>query len=85
MLMKQCPGSFNKAVLEALALNTDRAQWATHTCELCNKQVGAQQVKGRWVTEQHWSSVSYLASNRRAPKITRSSKRSAEAVVLQSS
>jgi hypothetical protein len=85
MLIKQCSGSFNQAVLEALVSNTNRAQWATHTCELCNKQVGAQQVKGRWVTEQHWSSVSYLATNRRAPKITKSTKRLAETVLLRSS
>jgi hypothetical protein len=56
---KPCEGRFNEEVQAILKSNRDRAQWANHTCEVCGVAVGAVQVQGKWVPEQHWPSVKY--------------------------
>ena len=56
---KPCDGRFSEELQEVLTRNRDRAQWATYTCETCGVAVGAVQVQGRWVPEQHWPSVKY--------------------------
>ena len=55
--VKPCEGRFNDEVLAALSVNRDRFQWALHTCEVCGASVGAVQLKGLWVPEQHWPTV----------------------------
>ncbi len=72
MLAKPCSGAFSEAVLQSLLVNTDRSQWTTHLCELCSKQVGARLYAGKWSPEQHWHSVTYLASNRRGTRMHKS-------------
>jgi len=61
---KPCDGRFSDELQALLARNTDRAQWATHACEVCGVSVGAVQVQGKWTPEQHWPSVKYPARNR---------------------
>jgi hypothetical protein len=46
---------------DVLTKNRDRDQWAIHTCEVCGLAVGAVQVQGKWVPEQHWPTVKYQA------------------------
>ncbi len=60
---KPCEGRFSEEVQEILKSNRDRAQWANHTCEVCGAAVGAVQVQGKWVPEQHWPSVKYPSRN----------------------
>jgi hypothetical protein len=60
---KPCDGRFSDELNEILTKNKDRAQWAVHTCEVCGVAVGAIQVQGKWVPEQHWPSVKYPARN----------------------
>ena len=55
--VKPCSGRFSEELQAILARNRDRAQWALHTCEVCGVSVGAVQVQGKWVPEQHWPSV----------------------------
>jgi len=56
---KPCEGRFGDEVQAILTQNRDRAQWALYTCEVCSARVGAIQVQGKWVPEQHWPSVKY--------------------------
>jgi len=60
--VKPCEGRFSDELQTVLKRNMDRAQWANHTCEVCGLAVGATQVGGKWVPEQHWPSVKYLSS-----------------------
>ncbi len=60
---KACEGRFSDEVLELLTKNKDRDQWANHTCEVCGVSVGAKMEKGKWIPEQHWPSVKYVARN----------------------
>ena len=60
---KPCEGRFSEEVQAVLKSNRDRAQWANHTCEVCGLSVGAAQVQGKWVPEQHWPSVKYQPRN----------------------
>lgn len=55
--VKPCSGRFSEELQAVLIQNKDRAQWAMHTCEVCGLSVGAVQVQGKWVPEQHWPSV----------------------------
>ena len=55
--VKPCSGRFSEEVQAVLIQNRDRAQWAVHTCEVCGISVGAVEVRGKWVPEQHWPSV----------------------------
>jgi hypothetical protein len=71
--LKPCDGQFHSDLQEVLTRNRNREQWATHPCELCGAMVGAVQVHGRWVPEQHWPSVNYPA---RTP-VAKGSRRSA--------
>lgn len=57
--VKPCDGRFSDELQGVLARNRDREQWAVHTCEVCGASVGAVQVQGKWVPEQHWPSVKY--------------------------
>ena len=57
--VKPCEGRFSDDLLELLSKNRNREQWGIHKCEVCGASVGAQQVHGRWVPEQHWPSVIY--------------------------
>jgi hypothetical protein len=58
---KPCDGRFSDELHVVLTQNKDRAQWAIHTCEVCGVAVGAVQVQGKWVPEQHWPTVKYQA------------------------
>ncbi len=60
---KPCDGRFSDELQAVIAQNIDRAQWATHPCEVCGVLVGAVQVQGKWVPEQHWPSVKYPVRN----------------------
>jgi hypothetical protein len=57
---KACEGRFSDEVQEVLISNRDRSQWSNQACEVCGAMVGAVQVKGKWVPEQHWPTVKYL-------------------------
>ncbi len=56
---KPCGGRFSDEVQAVLSQNRGRAQWATYACEVCGARVGAVQLQGKWVPEQHWPSVKY--------------------------
>jgi hypothetical protein len=60
--VKPCDGRFSDELQAVLNRNRDRAQWANHTCEVCGLAVGAMQVRGKWLPEQHWPSVQYQSS-----------------------
>lgn len=60
---KPCDGRFRDELQAVLNQNRDRAQWATHTCEVCGVSVGAVKDQGKWVPEQHWLSVKYPPRN----------------------
>ena len=60
---KPCGGFFRDELQTVLTQNRDRAQWATYSCEVCGVSVGAVQVQGKWVPEQHWPSVKYPPRN----------------------
>jgi|CZKL01.1.fsa_nt_gi hypothetical protein len=57
--LKPCDGHFSEEVQQILQRNIDRTQWADHPCEVCGIEIGAVQVKGKWVPETHWPSVKY--------------------------
>lgn len=61
--VKPCEGRFNDDLQEVLTRNRDREQWAVHPCQVCGAAVGAVQVHGKWVPEQHWPSVTYPPRN----------------------
>ena len=65
---KPCEGRFSDDLQGVLNQNRDRAQWGIYTCESCGARVGAVQIQGKWVPEQHWPTVKYPP---RAP-VTRS-------------
>lgn len=69
---KPCDGRFNDDLQEVLTRNRNREQWAVHTCEVCGAPVGAVEVHGKWVPEQHWPSVTYPVRNAAAAKHDRS-------------
>jgi hypothetical protein len=78
--VKPCVGRFSDELQAALAQNIDRAQWNTHACEVCGVSVGAIQVSGKWVPEQHWPSVKYPVRNAHDKKRDTSAARQASAV-----
>lgn len=57
--LKPCDGRFSEDLQEILTRNRNREQWAVHPCQSCGTSVGAVQIHGKWVPEQHWPSVSY--------------------------
>lgn len=57
--LKPCDGSLSNELQEILQKNRDRAQWAAHPCQVCGQEVMVVQVKGRWVPQAHWPSVTY--------------------------
>ncbi len=57
--VKPCEGRFSDELIELISKNRDRSQWANHPCAVCGAMVGATQVKGQWVPEQHWPTVKY--------------------------
>ena len=61
--VKPCDGRFNDDLQAVLTRNREREQWSVHTCQLCGALVGAVQVGGKWVPEQHWPSVTYPPRN----------------------
>jgi hypothetical protein len=68
---KPCVGQFSEETIQALIINTDRAQWLTHPCVICGQQVGGRLVSGKWTPDQHWPSVHYVPRTKRAEKRTR--------------
>ena len=54
---KPCDGRFNEELQVLLTRNRNREQWGVYPCELCGASVGAVEVRGKWVPEQHWPSV----------------------------
>ena len=67
---KHCEGRFSDDLQGVLAQNRERAQWAVHHCEVCGAGVGAVQVQGKWVPEEHWPTVKY-APREPVPRSTR--------------
>ena len=61
--VKPCDGRFSDDLQAVLTRNRNREQWAVHTCQLCGASVGAEQLHGKWVPEQHWPSVTYPPRN----------------------
>jgi hypothetical protein len=61
--VKPCDGLFSDDLQAILTRNRNREQWAVHSCQLCGASVGAVQVQGKWVPEQHWPSVTYPPRN----------------------
>jgi hypothetical protein len=61
---KPCPGQFSGETIQALLINTGRAQWRSHHCALCGQQVGAVLERGQWSPERHWPSVSYVSRSK---------------------
>jgi hypothetical protein len=55
--VKPCDGHFSEELQAVLTRNRNREQWGVYPCELCGALVGAAQVHGKWVPEQHWPSV----------------------------
>lgn len=78
--LKPCDGQFSDDLQEVLTRNRDREQWAVHTCQQCGALVGAVQVHGKWVPEQHWPSVTYPARNPVTKKYDRSATSHEDAV-----
>jgi hypothetical protein len=78
--VKPCDGRFNDDLQEVLTRNRNREQWAVHTCELCGASVGAVQVQGKWIPEQHWPSVTYPPRSAVVNRYNRSAAPSEEAV-----
>lgn len=70
-VMKPCEGKLNEDLQEILTRNRNREQWGVHTCNLCGASVGAVQVQGRWVPEQHWPSVVYPPRNAAVSRYSR--------------
>ena len=66
--VKPCDGRFGDDLQEALTRNRNREQWGVHVCQLCGASVGAVQLHGEWIPEQHWPSVTYPARNAAAKK-----------------
>ena|SRR5579871_917349 len=73
--VKPCVGRFSDELQVLLTRNHNREQWALHPCQLCGTAVGAVQVHGTWVPEQHWPSVTYPPRNAVAKKHDRSAAR----------
>ena len=71
--VKPCDGRFSDDLQEVLTRNRDRAQWGVYTCQQCGASVGAIQVNGNWVPEQHWPSVTYPARSGATKRYDRSS------------
>lgn len=61
--VKPCEGRFSDDLQAVLTRNRNREQWAVHTCQICGASVGAVEVHGKWVPEQHWPSVTYPSRN----------------------
>jgi hypothetical protein len=59
--VKPCSGQFSDDLQQILTRNDEREQWAVHTCQICGALVGAVQVHGKWVPEQHWPSVKLVS------------------------
>jgi hypothetical protein len=57
--VKPCDGQLSDDLQAVLTRNRDREQWAVYPCQSCGASVGAVQVHGKWVPEQHWPSVVY--------------------------
>lgn len=57
--VKPCNGQFSDELQAVLTRNRNREQWAVHTCQVCGASVDASLVRGNWVPEQHWPSVTY--------------------------
>jgi hypothetical protein len=74
---KPCAGLFSDETIAALVKNDDRAQWHPQVCSLCQQEIGARLVSGKWVPDQHWPSVRYV------PRTRRTEKRAAAAKPLQ--
>lgn len=70
--VKPCDGRFSDDLQAVLTRNRDREQWAVHTCLQCGISVGAVQVQGKWVPEQHWPSVTYPPRNAATKRYDRS-------------
>jgi hypothetical protein len=66
--VKPCDGQFSADLQVVLTQNRNREQWAVHTCQVCGASVGAVEVHGKWVPEQHWPSVTYPPRNAVAAK-----------------
>jgi hypothetical protein len=82
--LKPCDGHFSVELQENLHKNIDRAQWATHACEVCGVEVGAIQVGGKWVPEAHWRSVKYPVRDKEKGKSSRISDVLRDEVVVSS-
>jgi len=61
--VKPCDGQFSEDLQTVLTRNRSREQWGLHTCQLCGASIGAVEVHGKWVPEQHWPSVKYPPHN----------------------
>jgi hypothetical protein len=61
---KPCAGSFTEETINLLEHNIDREQWKEHRCSICGQSVMPEQLKNRWVPEQHWASVARLERKR---------------------
>jgi hypothetical protein len=83
-LVKPCEGRFSDDLQEVLTRNRNREQWAVHTCENCGASVGAVQVHGKWVPEEHWPSVTYPPRNPVAKRYDRSAAPDEDAVPARS-
>jgi hypothetical protein len=57
--VKPCDGHFSEDLQQLIRADKNRAQWASHPCEVCGLSVEPTQVKGKWVPLPHWPSVSY--------------------------
>jgi hypothetical protein len=68
MPSKPCVGQFSEEVVRSLEENTDRAQWRSHPCAICELQVGAQLKAGKWTPDQHWPTISYATLKRSKKK-----------------
>ena len=60
ILTKPCRGKLSDETQQLLATSRDRADWGMYRCEICGQTVGVSEVKGKWVTERHWPSVTYI-------------------------
>jgi len=71
---KPCEGKLSELTLDILRASRNREKWGTHPCQGCGRAVGVVLVKGEWLPETHWPSVTYKPRKEPASRVPRSIK-----------
>ncbi len=73
-LTKPCEGMLSELTQNLLRTSRGRAKWGIHPCQVCGRAVGVLLLKGNWVPEVHWPSVTYKPRKELGSQSLRSSK-----------